>query len=93
MGITIGELVTRSSYQHDLLFRVAELNKDIAILHGAEMRLEVDAPLHDLVVAKRQDVERRKQKEKEKEEFSYRLFRQDYQLMKEKGCINQQMVI
>ncbi|MBP2078539.1 sporulation peptidase YabG [Oceanobacillus polygoni] len=84
MGITIGELVTRSSYQHDLLFRVATINKDTAILHGAEMRLEVDAPLHDLVVAKRQDVERRQQKEKEKEEFSYRLFRQDYQLMKEK---------
>ncbi|MCM3398017.1 sporulation peptidase YabG [Oceanobacillus profundus] len=84
MGITIGELVTRSSYQHDLLFRVAAINKNTAILHGAEMRLEVDAPLHDLVVAKRQDVERRQQKEKEKEEFSYRLFRQDYQLMKEK---------
>src|SRR5690606_39690017 len=32
----------------------------------------------------RSELEMRRRKEKEKQEFSYRLFRQDYQLMKEK---------
>ncbi|WP_067729715.1 sporulation peptidase YabG [Oceanobacillus damuensis] len=84
MGITTGELVTRKSYNHDLLFRVAAIKKDIAIIQGAEMRLEADAPMDDLVIANGRELIKRQEKEKEKEEFSYRLFRQDFQLMKEK---------
>ncbi|WP_010648980.1 sporulation peptidase YabG [Oceanobacillus massiliensis] len=88
MGITVGELVTRKSYHHDLLFRVAEIRKEIAVLHGEEMRLEADAPIEDLIPAEGRDIEMRQEKEKEKEEYSFRLFRQDYQLMKEKRNYN-----
>jgi len=84
MDITNGKLVTRKSYNHDLLFRVSAIKKDLVTLHGAEMRLEADAPIEDLVIADNREIEKHQKKEKEKEEFSYRLFRQDYQLMKEK---------
>ncbi|WP_047986270.1 sporulation peptidase YabG [Ornithinibacillus californiensis] len=80
----IGELVTRISYHHDLLFRISSIKQDRAILHGEDIRLEADAPLKDLVTVEERDLEKRRKKEKEQEEFSYRLFRQDYQLMKEK---------
>ncbi|MEN2766731.1 sporulation peptidase YabG [Ornithinibacillus xuwenensis] len=81
---TAGELVTRKSYKHDLLFRIATVSQDRAILHGEDIRLEADAPLDDLTKVEERDLEKRRQKGKEQEEFSYRLFRQDYQLMKEK---------
>lgn len=84
MGFITGELVTRKSYQHDLLFRIVTLAGDSAILHGEDIRLEADATLDDLVHVQARDLEKRRQTGKEKEEFSYRLFRQDYQLMKEK---------
>ncbi|RLL41691.1 sporulation peptidase YabG [Oceanobacillus piezotolerans] len=84
MEFSIGNLVTRKSYQHDLLFRIVSIKKDIANLVGDEYRLEADAPLHDLKIMEQRDIEKRRQKEKEKEEFSFRLFRQDYQLMKDK---------
>ncbi|WP_010094885.1 sporulation peptidase YabG [Ornithinibacillus scapharcae] len=80
----VGELVTRKSYKHDLLFRISSIKQERAILHGEDIRLEADAPLLDLVKAEERELEKRRQKGKEQEEFSYRLFRQDYQLMKEK---------
>lgn len=81
---TTGEMVTRISHHHDLLFRIASIKQNQAILHGEDMRLLADAPLDDLVKIKDRDLKKRVKKQKEKEEYSYRLFRQDYQLMKEK---------
>ncbi|WP_284140715.1 MULTISPECIES: sporulation peptidase YabG [unclassified Virgibacillus] len=81
---TIGDLVTRQSYNNDLLFRVESIIKEKAILHGEDIRLVADAPISDLVHVKNRELEKRKKKRKQQEEFSYRLFRQDYQLMKEK---------
>ncbi|MGP4109146.1 sporulation peptidase YabG [Virgibacillus sp. L01] len=84
MSFSIGELVTRISHNHDLLFRIASLTEDTAVVHGEDIRLVADASLDDLTHVQKRDLQKRKQKEKEQEEFSYRLFRQDYQLMKEK---------
>ncbi|MFC4558546.1 sporulation peptidase YabG [Virgibacillus kekensis] len=84
MDFTKGELVTRKSHNHDLLFRIASVSGSEAILYGEDVRLEADAPLNDLVHVEERDLKQRKQKEKEQLESSYRLFRQDYQLMKEK---------
>ncbi|PAV28555.1 sporulation peptidase YabG [Virgibacillus profundi] len=84
MGYSKGELVTRKSYQHDLLFRVAAVKNDVANLYGADFRLEADASTSDLVRVQARELEKIRQKGKEQEDFSYRLFRQDYQLMKEK---------
>lgn len=84
MDIKIGDIVTRKSYNHDIVFRVSELEKEQVLLRGTEMRLQADAPIEDLTIVARADLEIRQKKSKEKEEFSYRLFRQDYQLMREK---------
>ncbi|MUK88081.1 sporulation peptidase YabG [Ornithinibacillus sp. L9] len=84
MSLAIGDLVTRKSYNHDLLFRIVSLTNDKAILHGEDLRLEADSPLDDLNRVEGRDLQKRRIKEKEQEEFSFRLFRQDYQLMKEK---------
>lgn len=84
MGFTKGDLVTRKSYNNDLLFRIASIEQDQAILYGEDTRLKADAQKDDLVPLQARELEKRRQKEKEKEDFSYRLFRQDYQLMKEK---------
>jgi len=84
MEFSIGDLVTRSSYKHDLLFRISQIDRETAILHGEEVRLEADAPLGDLKHVEERDLRSRKKAGKEQEEFSYKLFRQDYQLMKQK---------
>ncbi|WP_080871823.1 sporulation peptidase YabG [Oceanobacillus timonensis] len=84
MDIQNGALVTRKSYNHDLLFRVAEIKKGMAILHGEELRLKADADLSDLRLVDQREHKKRKAEDREKQESSYRLFRQDYQMMKEK---------
>lgn len=84
MRFTKGDLVTRISYGHDLLFRIGSIKEGIVQLFGEDIRLEADAPTDDIVLVKSRDLEKRRKKGKEREEFSYRLFRQDYQLMKEK---------
>lgn len=84
MSFTIGDLITRNSYGNDLLFRIVSIDAHVAILHGVEVRLVADAPLDDLVLIQDRDLEKRRKEGKEREEFSYRLFRQDYYLMKEK---------
>ncbi|TQS75349.1 sporulation peptidase YabG [Ornithinibacillus gellani] len=84
MSFRTGELVTRHSYRHDMLFRVASVKQDHAILHGEDYRLVADAPISDLSRVEQRDLEKRRRTGKEKEDFSYRLFRQDYQFMKDK---------
>lgn len=84
MDLITGDIVSRISYKHDLLFHISSISKNLATLHGKDLRLEVDAPLNDLVRVEKRDLEIKHEKEKKQEEFSYRLFRQDYQLMKEK---------
>ncbi|MEN1966469.1 sporulation peptidase YabG [Lentibacillus sp. N15] len=84
MDFSTGDLVTRKSYQHDVLFRVSARHGDTVILHGEDVRLEADAPATDLVHVQQRELDKRRKRDKEKEESSYRLFRQDYQLMKEK---------
>ncbi|MFD2045582.1 sporulation peptidase YabG [Ornithinibacillus salinisoli] len=84
VSLSIGDLVTRLSYKNDLLFRIVSLKEKRAILHGEDIRLEADAPIDDLIRVEDRDLQKRRLKVKEQEEFSYRLFRQDFHLMKEK---------
>jgi spore coat assembly protein len=84
MRFTKGDLVTRISYGHDLLFRIASIKEKTVQLFGEVIRLEADAPIEDIVLVKSRDLEKRRKRVMEQEDFSYRLFRQDYQLMKEK---------
>ncbi|WP_163582975.1 sporulation peptidase YabG [Gracilibacillus saliphilus] len=84
MKLMTGMLVTRYSYKHDIVFRIKNINDDKVLLHGEDLRLEADAPVDDLRILPEDDIRKRQDEIKEKEEYSYRLFRQDYQLMKEK---------
>jgi spore coat assembly protein len=86
MGVRLGDVVTRRSYGCDILFRVVALNDDSTSveLKGEEVRLIADAPVSDLVVIDAQEQKQRREKNKQREDDSYRLFRQDYQLLKMK---------
>lgn len=84
MKFVKGDLVTRHSYNHDLLFRIARIQEDQVILHGKYLRLEADSLAEDLKRIDSRDLERRRRESKSKEDFSYRLFRQDYQLLEER---------
>ncbi|MGM8213059.1 sporulation peptidase YabG [Virgibacillus sp. W0430] len=79
-----GDYVTRKSYGHDLLFTVVEIKEEQAIIHGVHIRLQADAPMDDLVRVEDQELRKIKQKVKKQEDVSYRLFLQDYRLLKEK---------
>ncbi|MFZ4454507.1 sporulation peptidase YabG [Salibacterium aidingense] len=85
MELKVGDLVTRYSYDGDIIFRITSMEQDKAELAGEELRLAADAPLDDL---KKVDEKERRTHEKnfrEKEERSYRLFRQEARLMKERN--------
>jgi len=47
-----GDLVVRKSYGGDVLFRVAILDPEIAVLKGTDYRLLADAPVGDLTVVR-----------------------------------------
>ncbi|KSU76549.1 MULTISPECIES: sporulation peptidase YabG [Fictibacillus] len=86
MKLEIGAVVGRTSYNCDLLFRIVGFNEDktVADLAGEEMRLLADAPVADLVTMSQQQQHERRQEGQAKEESSYKLFRQDYYLLRQK---------
>ena len=49
MNYKIGDLVTRISYKHDILFRIVDINPEIVFLKGVDVRLYADAPVKDLM--------------------------------------------
>jgi spore coat assembly protein len=52
----VGCLVTRYKYNHDVVFKVEKINKDIAVLTGEYVRLRADAPLSDLKLYENEDL-------------------------------------
>lgn len=88
VDINLMDIVGRVSYQCDIMFRVIDIRerngKKIAILYGEDVRLIADAPYEDLLKID-QDVRTRMTKEfRSLEEQSYKLFRQDVDLLQEK---------
>ena len=62
-----GDIVSRCSYGHDIIFSVKRIvklanKKQIAILKGIDVRVEADAPLKDLKIVSKEE-----QKAREKE--------------------------
>ena len=86
MTMKEGDIVARRSYGCDLIFRVTRLNdsSQTAELVGEDMRLIADAPFDDLVLIDSSEHKMRREQSKEKEDYSFRLFRQDYQLLRMK---------
>ena len=52
MLFNIGDLVTRTSHNNDLVFKIKSIDNDIAILEGINIRLLADSPLEDLNICK-----------------------------------------
>ena len=48
MLFNIGDLVSRNSYNNDIIFRIVDIDNDIAILEGVNVRLSADSNLSDL---------------------------------------------
>ena len=48
MLFNIGDLVTRNSYNNDIFFRIIDIDNDIALLEGVNIRLSADSKLDDL---------------------------------------------
>lgn len=49
MNFKIGDLVTRKSYNNDLIFKISEINDDICYLVGVNIRLCADSYIEDLI--------------------------------------------
>ena len=48
MLFNIGDLVSRNSYNNDVIFRIVDIDNDIALLEGVNIRLSADSNLDDL---------------------------------------------
>ena len=44
----IGDVVTRNSYNNDIIFTIIDIKDDIAYLKGIDVRLYADSSLDDL---------------------------------------------
>lgn len=89
MTFIVGEKVTRRSYGNDVLFTITKVVGEVAILHGEEIRLVADAPVTDLERIEERALSKRRKKDKERAESSFKLFRQDYHLMRQKRLYEQ----
>lgn len=47
----IGDLVTRISHEHDILFKIIEIDDERVILKGVDLRLYADSNIDDLVIS------------------------------------------
>ena len=55
-----GDIVSRHSYGHDIIFSVKRIiklanKKQVAILKGIDVRVEADAPLEDLKIVTKEE--------------------------------------
>ncbi len=52
MIFKVGDIVTRKSYQNDLLFKIVDIDDEVAYLKGVDVRLYADSDVDDLVLVK-----------------------------------------
>ena len=50
MDLKKGDKVTRISYNHDIIFRILNIEDNICYLKGENIRLYADSPIEDLVL-------------------------------------------
>lgn len=56
MNFKINDLVTRNSYDNDVVFQIVSIDKDVAILKGVEVRLIADSFIDDLTLFNNDDI-------------------------------------
>ena len=57
MNFKIGDLVTRNSYNNDIVFKIINISDSIAYLKGTNIRLYADSKLDDLKIYDKQDID------------------------------------
>jgi len=57
MNFNIGDLVTRKSYDNDTVFKIINIEDDIAYLKGVNIRLYADSDIDDLVLYDKKEKE------------------------------------
>ena len=57
MNFDIGDLVTRNSYNNDIVFIITDIIDNIYYLKGANVRLKADSFKEDLVKFDKEDIE------------------------------------
>ncbi|GEN57902.1 sporulation peptidase YabG [Halolactibacillus alkaliphilus] len=82
MDIAVGDLITRKSYNHDTVFRVIDVSEAGVLLAGEDVRLIADASVCDVVKVDEALRVEMTEKSREAKDYAFRLFKQDYQLMK-----------
>lgn len=60
MKFRIGDLVTRISHKHDILFKIISIEDNLVYLKGVDLRLIADCLVEDLVKADISDVDQDK---------------------------------
>lgn len=60
MLFKIGDLVTRKSHNHDMVFRITDIKDNIVFLKGYNVRLIADSPLEDLTLCENCEEELKK---------------------------------
>ncbi|MGG0719521.1 sporulation peptidase YabG [Robertmurraya massiliosenegalensis] len=88
MTINLMDIVGRVSYNCDILFRVIDIKEENgqkkAVLYGEDIRLIADAPYEDLLVIDQMKRMELTQEFRSLEEQSFRLFKQDIDLLKQR---------
>lgn len=51
----VGDIVSRNSYNNDIVFKILSINGDIALLKGVDLRIYADSILDDLILSKIED--------------------------------------
>ncbi|MBQ8892653.1 MAG: sporulation peptidase YabG [Bacilli bacterium] len=57
MSFNIGDYVTRNSYNNDTVFKIIDIDNDIAYLKGVNIRLEADSNISDLKKIEESEIE------------------------------------
>ncbi len=57
MNFKVGDYVTRSSYDNDIVFVIVNIKDNIALLKGVNLRLVADSPLNDLNLCSKEERE------------------------------------
>ena len=50
MKLKVGDLVTRNSYNNDMVFKITSIEQDVYYLKGINVRLLADSPESDLSI-------------------------------------------
>lgn len=78
MDFKVGDLVTRNSYNNDIVFTIIEIEDEVCYLKGVHFRLYADSPIDDLQKYEEEEEEKNEQAFLERVKSDFMLDRSDY---------------